>query len=78
MSKNRNLPTVEKFRTDFPQFADVNKYPDSAIQFRLNLADKLLSENLLGDMFPYLVELFVAHYTTLQAQRCAVCCDGRR
>lgn len=68
MLKNRNLPTVEKFRTDFPQFADVNKYLESAIQFRLNLADKLLSENLLGDMFPYLVELFVAHYTTLQAK----------
>ncbi|CNE11423.1 MULTISPECIES: DUF4054 domain-containing protein [Yersinia] len=68
MPKNRNLPTVEKFRTDFPQFSDVNKYPESAIQFRLNLADNLLSENLLGDMFPYLVELFVAHYTTLQAK----------
>lgn len=68
MSKNRNLPTVEKFRVDFPQFTDVNKYPESTIQFRLNLADNLLSEALLDDMFPYLVELFVAHYITLQAK----------
>ncbi|CNE39145.1 TPA: DUF4054 domain-containing protein [Yersinia enterocolitica] len=68
MARNRNLPTPVQFRTDFPQFENETRYPDAAIQFRLSLADNLLDENLLDNMFPYLVELFVAHYMTLQAK----------
>lgn len=64
--KNSNLPTVEQFRTDFPQFANSTLYPDTQVQFRLNLADIQLDQNRLGRLFPYLVELFVAHYLTLQ------------
>lgn len=65
--KNSNLPTVEQFRTDFPQFNNSTLYPDTQIQFRLNLADIQLDQNRLGRLFPYLVELFVAHYLTMQA-----------
>ncbi|MGX9277400.1 DUF4054 domain-containing protein [Pantoea ananatis] len=65
--KNSNLPTVAQFRTDFPQFANSTLYPDTQVQFRLNLADIQLDQNRLGRLFPYLVELFVAHYLTLQA-----------
>jgi len=65
--KNSNLPTVEQFRTDFPQFNNSTLYPDTQVQFRLNLADIQLDQNRLGRLFPYLVELFVAHYLTLQA-----------
>lgn len=69
MARNRDLPTVSKFRTDFPQFADTTKYPDVQVQFRLNLADVLMSQSLYGaTMFPYIVELYVAHYMTLFAQ----------
>ncbi|WP_347252912.1 DUF4054 domain-containing protein [Leminorella grimontii] len=69
MPKNPDLPTVSKFRTDFPQFADTTKYPDAQVQFRLNLADVLMSEKLYGpDIFPYVVELYVAHYMTWFAQ----------
>lgn len=69
MARNRDLPTVSKFRTDFPQFADTTKYPDAQVQFRLNLADVLMSESLYGaTMFPYIVELYVAHYMALFAQ----------
>ncbi|MGJ3536482.1 DUF4054 domain-containing protein [Citrobacter portucalensis] len=69
MARNRDLPTVSKFRTDFPQFADTTKYPDAQVQFRLNLADMLMSESLYGStMFPYVVELYVAHYMALFAQ----------
>ncbi|PHM39274.1 hypothetical protein Xmau_02878 [Xenorhabdus mauleonii] len=66
-TRNRQLPTVAQFRTDFPQFSDNQKFPDAQIQFRLNLADKQLDENRLGDMFVYLVELMVAHYMALWA-----------
>ncbi|MBX4508232.1 hypothetical protein CF032_16310 [Klebsiella oxytoca] len=68
MAKNKSLPTPEKFRTDFPQFADEDKYPTPMIQARLNLADVLMSEARFGeDIFPYVVELFVAHYMGLYA-----------
>lgn len=67
MARNKNLPTVSDFRRDFPQFADEMKYPDPIIQFRLNLADTLIDGSAMGDMFPYLAELFVAHYMALYA-----------
>lgn len=65
--KNSLLPSVQQFRTDFPQFSSDTLYPDPQVQFRLNLADIQLDQNRLGRLFPYLVELFVAHYLTLQA-----------
>jgi hypothetical protein len=68
MARNKNLPTPAQFRTDFPQFENEARYTNTAIQFRLSLSDNLLDENLLDNMFPYLVELFVAHYMTLQAK----------
>ena len=67
MARNLNLPTVSDFRRDFPQFTDATKYPDPVIKFRLNLADTLIDGSAMGDMFPYLVELFVAHYMVLHA-----------
>ncbi|MDC9598625.1 DUF4054 domain-containing protein [Xenorhabdus anantnagensis] len=66
-TRNKALPSVTQFRTDFPQFTDTVKFPNNQIQFRLNLADKQLDENRLGDMFGYLVELMTAHYITLWA-----------
>ncbi len=67
MSRNKNLPTVSDFRRDFPQFSDATKYPDPVISFRLNLADVLIDGSAMGDMFPYLAELFAAHYMVLHA-----------
>ncbi|CDL85407.1 DUF4054 domain-containing protein [Xenorhabdus szentirmaii] len=66
-TRNRLLPSIAQFRLDFPQFSDKAQFPDAQIQFRLNLADKQLDENRLGDMFVYLVELMVAHYMALWA-----------
>lgn len=67
MTKNQSLPTVSDFRRDFPQFADVAKYPDLQIQFRLNLADiQLIGEGVTGkQLFPYFADLYVAHYMYL-------------
>lgn len=67
MARNQNLPTVSDFRRDFPQFSDDTKYPDAVIEFRLNLADMLIDGSAMGNMFPYLAELFVAHYMVLNA-----------
>ncbi|SPP31660.1 hypothetical protein ARAF_0802 [Arsenophonus endosymbiont of Aleurodicus floccissimus] len=66
--RNKSLPTIQQFRNDFPPFQDEVKFPDAQIQFRLNLADKFLSENVSGnEVFPCWVWLFVAHYLTLYA-----------
>lgn len=67
MPRNKNLPTVSDFRRDFPQFSDTTKYPDPVIQFRLNLVDTLIDGSGMGNMFPYLAGLFVAHYMVLYA-----------
>ncbi|EFH3308711.1 TPA: DUF4054 domain-containing protein [Escherichia coli] len=78
MTKNQNLPDVNKFRTDFTLFSDVVRYPDAQVQFRLDLADAMLNEKNTGKaLFPYLVELFVAHYLVLYDQdRRAVASGG--
>lgn len=65
--RNSRLPTPTQFRADFPQFANTTIFPESQIQFRLDLADMQLDQNRLGRLFPYLVALFVAHYLTLYA-----------
>lgn len=67
MARNNRLPTIAQFRADFPQFSNEVTFPDAQVQFRLNLADKLLDENVFDDVFQYVVELFVAHYMALQA-----------
>lgn len=78
MPKNQNLPDVNKFRTDFPLFSDDVRYPDAQVQFRLDLAGTMLNEKNTGKaLFPYLVELFVAHYLVLYDQdRRAVAAGG--
>ncbi|WP_387467163.1 DUF4054 domain-containing protein [Photorhabdus sp. RM323S] len=68
MAKNSLLPTVDQFRTDFPEFSDKTHYPDTAIHFYLSQADKLLDQNVHGDQFVYLAELFTAHYVELKGK----------
>ncbi|WP_426576686.1 DUF4054 domain-containing protein [Xenorhabdus stockiae] len=71
MAKNSLLPTVEQFRTDFPEFTDPTRYPDIAIQFYLGQADTLLDQDRHGDQFVYLAELFTAHYVELRGKAIA-------
>lgn len=62
MPKNSRLPTNDQFRTDFPEFADKTRYPDPSVNFYLGQADSLLNQDVQGDQFVYLAELFTAHY----------------
>ncbi|WON76313.1 DUF4054 domain-containing protein [Serratia sp. UGAL515B_01] len=64
---NLTLPTETQFRTDFPQFTDVTRYPTAQIARHLALADRLLDEARYGQLYAYVVELFVAHHLTLFA-----------
>ncbi|KNE87337.1 hypothetical protein PSTG_19281 [Puccinia striiformis f. sp. tritici PST-78] len=49
MPKNSNLPTNDKFREDFPEFADKTRYPDTAVNFYLGQADTILNQDVLSD-----------------------------
>ncbi|MBD2816341.1 DUF4054 domain-containing protein [Xenorhabdus sp. Flor] len=71
MAKNPLLPTVEQFRTDFPEFTDPARYPDAAIGFYLRQADTLLDQDKHGEQFVYLSELFTAHYVELRGKAIA-------
>lgn len=68
MAKNSLLPTVDKFRSDFPEFANTAVYPDTTITFYLGFADTVLDQDKHGDQFIYLSELFTAHYAELRGK----------
>ncbi len=63
--RNSLLPTVAQFRTDFPQFSDDTRFPNAQIQFRLNLADRQISQQGKESLYAYMVELYIAHYLYL-------------
>ena len=76
MPKNSRLPTNDQFRTDFPEFADKTRYPDPSVNFYLGQADSLLNQDMQGDQFVYLAELFTAHYTELRGRTLAAAAAG--
>lgn len=60
MARTGPLPTIDQFRTDFPE---LNQATDQQIQFRIDLASSLIRVQAVGKkVYPRLVELFVAHY----------------
>ncbi|KFC07532.1 phage protein [Trabulsiella guamensis ATCC 49490] len=76
MTKNSRLPTNDQFRADFPEFADKTRYPDASVNFYLLQADTILNQDVLGDQFVYLSELFTAHYTELRGRNLAAASAG--
>jgi hypothetical protein len=62
-----DVPTVSKFRQDLPEFRDSSKYPDSAIQFNLNLGAAVLRPEVWGTLLPFGIELYTAHNLVLDA-----------
>lgn len=56
-----------QFRQDFPEFSDVTKYPDSAVNLWLNLGAKLLPEDRWCDLLDLGLELFAAHNLAIAA-----------
>lgn len=60
--------TTAQFRTDFPEFTDVAKYPDSQVTFWLTQAGKLLRAERWADDLDLGTELFVAHQLVIGAR----------
>lgn len=57
-----------QFRTDFPEFTDATTYPDSSVNFWLNVASISLPECRWGAWWGLGQELFTAHHLVLAAQ----------
>lgn len=76
MPKNDLLPTVEQFRTDYPEFANTTRYPDPIINRALRQADMTLDQNVQLGQFVFLAELFTAHYTELGGKTLAASLAG--
>lgn len=57
---------ITTFRTDFSEFADSTKYPDSLITFWMNVAVMLLRADRWQDSLDLATELFIAHHVVLE------------
>lgn len=60
--------TVANFRTSFPEFTDAPKYPDSQIQFWLDVGTLLVNAERWGDLTYLGVFLFAGHNLALEYQ----------
>lgn len=59
---------IATFRAAFPEFADTAVYPDAQITFWATIAEEMVVSDIWGDMYPFGVQLYVAHEITLAAQ----------
>lgn len=57
-----------QFRANFPEFADIARFPDSMLNFWGTFATAQVNVNRWGLQAPLGVMLYVAHEITLQAQ----------
>ena len=56
---------IDKFRTDFPEFADAVCFPSPLITFWSTLGEKLISECRFGNVYVEAVQFFTAHNIVL-------------
>lgn len=59
--------TVEAFRAALPEFASEDVFPDSGVQFWLNLAYEMLRPERWRNLMPIGVQMFVAHNLVIEA-----------
>ncbi|KAF1069148.1 MAG: hypothetical protein GAK45_01169 [Pseudomonas citronellolis] len=65
-----------KFRQDFSEFVDPDKYPDSVVNFWLSLASVTLPADRWCDYLDAGIELFTAHNLALAAGNQATAAVG--
>lgn len=57
--------TPTQFRSDFPEFIDATKYPDSLIQMWLTVATSLVNSDRWVELTNIGIELVTAHHLTI-------------
>ncbi len=68
--------TIADFRTNFPEFADVAKYPNAWLTFWLSLATLLLNEDRWGEVVNFGAQLYMAHNLVLERQAVTTAAAG--
>lgn len=68
--------TPDQFRTDFPEFADKTKYPDSLVQMWLTVAVSLVNPLRWMELTNLGMELVTAHHLVLAQRDQAVAAVG--
>lgn len=53
---------IATFRTNFPEFADATKYPDSMVTFWSTIAEAQIVSDRWGDILSQSIELYTAHH----------------
>lgn len=61
--------TVASFRLAFPELSDTDAFPDPMVQYRINVAARLMDAVRWGNLLDHGVHLYVAHHVSLAAQR---------
>mgnify|MGYP001233770221 FL=1 len=54
-----------QFRTDFPEFADAVRFPNTMLDFWSGIGEAQISADRFGNLYAQAVELFTAHNITL-------------
>ncbi|VXB24819.1 putative bacteriophage protein [Burkholderia sp. 8Y] len=57
-----------QFRSDFPEFADTTRYPDSLVTLWLTVAASLVNADRWGELTNIGLELVTAHHLVLAAR----------
>lgn len=60
--------TADQFRLDFPEFASAVTYPDTQVNFWLNVASQFVRVQVWGNQYTLGVELYAAHNLVLEQQ----------
>lgn len=60
--------TSAQFRADFPEFSSTAVFPDSGVNYWLNIATLMLNASRWGNLLDLGTELFIAHNIVLEAQ----------
>lgn len=58
--------TVAQFRQNFIEFADGNRYPNSAVEYHLTFSAKLINTARWGNLADDGVQLMAAHFLNLE------------
>lgn len=57
---------ADKLRTDFPEFASTDRFPDDMVDFWLSVAPKMIDPFRWGNLADVGVEMFTAHNLVLE------------
>lgn len=60
---------IPQFRIDFPEFADVVRFPDATISFWSAIGEQQISADRFGGLYVQAVELFTAHNIKIVSQK---------